>query len=89
MTDFSLRVRTTPRGDSRWQLRYRIDGRPEGRTFHGPAEGLRLLDGVEDGSEATVASLTVAEAVQRHIDSLSGVTDGTRRRYRAEAERDI
>jgi integrase len=104
VTDVSLRVRTTPRGDSRWQLRYRIDGEPGSRTFTdqrsadrwlalfralGPAEGLRLLDGAEDGSEATVASPTVAEVVQRHIDSLSGVTDGTRRRYRAEAERDI
>ena len=104
VTDVSLRVRTTPRGDSRWQLRYRTDGRPGSRTFTdqrsadrwlalfralGPVEGLRLLDGAEAGSETSVASLMVAEVVRRHIDSLSGVTDGTRRRYRAEAERDI
>jgi integrase len=103
MSDASVRVRTTPRGEFRWQLRYRVDGRPGSRTFTteeaatrwlavfraaGPEEGLALLDAAEAG-EPPLCDLTVGEVVARYVETASGITEGTRGSYRQEAARDI
>jgi integrase len=46
---------------------------------HGPEMARHILD-ARDGAGSDV--LTVAELVARHIDALSGITEGTRKRYR-------
>ncbi len=103
MSDASVRVRTIPRGEPRWQLRYRVDGRPGSRTFTteeaaarwlavfkaaGPEEALALLDTAETGDQPSY-DLTVGEVVTRYVETASGITEGTRGSYRQEAARDI
>jgi integrase len=103
VSDAHIQVRTTPRGEVRWQLRYRIDGAFGARTFtnerdanrwlavfkaSGAKEGLAFLEAAEGGPEP-LSDLTVGEAVAQYIERASGITEGTRGSYRQEATRDI
>jgi integrase len=51
---------------------------------HGPEAARRILDARDGHADAP---MTVVELVHRHIDALSGVTVGTRRRYHDVAKR--
>ena len=82
-----------------WRVRFRLDGRNRAVTFTsqakanswrelldalGPGKALRLLEEIRPETLRTVA-----DHVDHHIEHLTGVTDGTRRRYRHIAEAQI
>lgn len=95
----SIRHRPTPSGGASWQVMFRLDGRQTSRTFDteanaqqwrqlldalGPARALDLLD-----QPLPAGTTTVAEHVLDHIEHLTGVTEGTRKTYRATVARDM
>jgi integrase len=82
-----VETRTTSRGEVH-RIRYRDEGKNRALTFATRAQAERwraLLEAV--GPAAALAALadpaarTVAEQVATHIEHLTGITDGTRRRY--------
>lgn len=83
--------RNNASGTESWRVRFRFHGRPRVVTFatepqaqswrgvldaHGPERALALLE-----DEAPTLKRSVAEQVRHHVTHLTGVTDGTRRRY--------
>lgn len=94
---------TVERRGKSWVVRFRHAGKSMGRSF--PSETLarkwqRILDAagadaalaiLEDdaASRDAIAEMTVARWVGQHIDSLTGVTEGTRREYRSYLARNI
>lgn len=83
-----------------WRVRFRDAGRNRAVTFTSekaarrwkglldatsPKHALAMLDSTPDPA----AERTVAEHVLAHIEALSGVTDGTKRTYRATVSRDM
>lgn len=82
-----------------YRVRYRLDGSNKAVTFTTLAQARkwqalldqagpsRALDALADPTAATTR--TVAEQVTRHIDQLTGVTEGTRADYRSYLARDI
>lgn len=93
----SIRYRATRNG-ARWQVRYRdTDGTQRGETFTaekgarefarlvddlGPTEALDILRAREGN---TADRPTLAAYATTHIDTRTGITDGTRERYRLHA----
>ena len=97
----SIHERTTKKGETRYELLYRLGGRQSGRTFTsrkvadhwlrlvetlGPERAIGMLDEAE---RPEVIPPTVWEAVERHVLGLTGITEGTRGSYLREARRDI
>lgn len=83
--------RSKSTGVESWRVRYRHLGRQRVMTFasaeqakswravleaHGPVRAEALL-----ATEAPTTQRTVADQVRHHVEHLTGVTDGTRRRY--------
>ena len=80
----------------RWRVVYRIDGKQVTDTFaneRGAAEYAALVDriggkaarevlGARRGSRGAGKLPTVAQALEQHVDALTGITEGTRRDYR-------
>lgn len=98
-----IETRTSARGVVSYRVRYRLAGRQKVLTCatqdgankfvaYGEAFGWQAA---HDAAHATgtdtdkTRPLTVVECVTRHIDSLTGITAGTRADYRAAARRHI
>lgn len=94
-----MEVRQLASGETRWRVYWREGGRRKVVPFDneagaskwkallesaGPELAMRVFD-VPDAA----TSRTVAEQVNRHVDHLTGVEEGTRRDYRRMAERDL
>lgn len=92
----SLRTRTLADGSLTYTVLYRLDGRQTSTTFDTAKaaerfreDGARLgwqaareiADARRDAGRTNVDAPTVAELVQRHVDSRSGIKLGTRRKY--------
>jgi integrase len=96
----SIQKRTGPLGDS-WRVRFRIDGVERSETFYeerGAAQFMKMCErigtkaavAVRDAhSEPGAASMTVTDMARRHVENLSGITDGTRKTYMSYVNRDI
>lgn len=91
----SIRRREGPRGVT-WAVLYRTDGRQTSRSFTDETSAQRFAGRIErlgpDASERILDAeagrdpervLTVAQAVDRHIDALDGVRSATITNYRA------
>lgn len=93
----SIRQRQRRDGTTSYAVLFRHDGRQRAETFDDRSEAewfrdlihrhdiptaLRALD-ERDGLTTEDDHLTVAEHLRRHTDTLSGITDGTRRKYQA------
>lgn len=100
MADAHIRPFRTPRGDQRWELRLRVNGRERSRTFDNQAIAERWLTHARAaGPERALAAIdadddirtvpSVRDIIEAHIGALSGVTQGTRDGYHREAVRDI
>lgn len=99
----SIRSRVRADGSTSHQVIYRRDGRrspQEFATFDDYAEAVRFRDSVERlGVETALEMLavresgaqviTVREWCHRHVEELTGVTDGTRVRYRSMADKGL
>lgn len=96
----SIQARTTSDGTTTYRVRWRQDGKDRSLTFvdgasaenfrtnlerYGPAEAFEILDILDDGAP----KLTLTEWCTHHIDTLTGVEDGTRNRYRAYVRNDL
>lgn len=93
----SIEHRSGPLGDV-WRVRFRYQRRNIARGFStekgalafkamaeaSPAQALAALDAPEES-----APLTVVELLRLHIDSRTGITDGTRSTYRGYVSRDF
>lgn len=103
MTMASIRSRVRADGSASHQVIYRRDGRrspQEFATFDDYAEATRFKDTLERlGAEAALDMLAVRESgatvvtvqdwCHRHIDELTGVTEGTRVRYRSMVDKGL
>lgn len=80
------------RGDNRYRVKFRVDGKQRSLTFgseKGAKDWKKQLDAL--GAVAALAlfnqeevnPLTVGEYLEKHIATLTGVTEGTRKGYRA------
>lgn len=103
MADVHVNRRVLGSGTVRWRLQWREpSGKQRVATFpsetsarrweaifrdEGVVRGGKLLAEADLGQEA--ARTTVAAAVERHINGLTGVTEGTRGKYRRIATNDI
>src|SRR5690554_905278 len=90
-----IQKRTAANGP-RWRVVYRIDGKQVTDTFaneRGAAEYAALVDRIggkaarevlaaRRGSRGAGKLPTVAQALEQHVDALTGITEGTRRDYR-------
>lgn len=87
-------------GTYTYRVLWRQDGRQRSLTFvdqpsaddfrinvdrHGPDEALRILDIIDTGRR----EMTLTQWLTRHVDTLTGVEDGTRRRYRSYIDHDV
>lgn len=93
----SIEHRSTRSGE-RWRVRFRYQGANVARSFGtekgalafkamvevSPAQALAALEEPEEA-----LPLTLVELLHQHIDSLTGITEGTRRTYRGYVERDL
>lgn len=92
----------TARGEQRWKVRYRLDGRASSKTFGdqsgalvfaelveqvGPAEAVAIL-AERLGSVAT-GTPTLTEYARRHVDAMTGVGEDYRTRCRAIINNDL
>jgi len=90
----TLRTRTLASGATTYSVLFRDAGRQTSETFdsdraaaafmrdidrHGPATARRVLDTRRPGSTGPIR--TVTDQLTAHIDALSGITLGTRRKY--------
>lgn len=88
--------RTNRDGSTSHRVRFRYQGRNVPKTFRtradaeqfkaavdllGPERALALLDQPDAGTPRTLLR-TVAQQVNHHVDHLTGITDGTRAKYR-------
>jgi len=96
----SLRIRTRKDGSTYTQCRFRIDGRETSVSYNDHAEALKLQKLIRKVGPAKaleiakiVAShdraITVEEWLTRHIDNLTGVEEGTVKKYRAYVRNDF
>ncbi|WP_433600670.1 hypothetical protein ACQPXH_02150 [Nocardia sp. CA-135953] len=98
----SIRVRTRRDGTDYTQVMFRHNGKQQSMSFDDHAAGLRWRKALDElGAERALERLQIAENVEAnpvvtiasagadHIDNLTGVTDGTRKRYRAYMRNDI
>lgn len=88
------RPRKSRDGTVSWQIMFRHDGKQTSRTFPtetGARQFARLIDDVGKTEALTILDArdasgpgapTLGSWAREHIDSLTGVTDGTRDRYR-------
>lgn len=86
-------------GDESWRVRYRHGGKNRAVTFASQEAAQNwqtLLDALGHdaairalGDNAAAGAPTVAQQVERHIDHLTGVTDGTKSDYRSYLAHDI
>lgn len=94
------RARTRADGSTAWQVVFRHDGRQTSETFHSRRDAARFARDLETLGPATAldvltawqhatSAATVAEYAAEHVESLSGVQPGTRRRYGAYIRRDL
>lgn len=96
----SVDIRDLADGSVSYRVRWRQDRKPRSLTFidaasaeafalnierYGPEEALRILDVIDERGD----HLTLTEWLDRHIDTITGVEEGTRRRYRAYLRNDI
>lgn len=96
----SVDARTARDGTVTYRVRWRADGKARGLTFvdaasaenfrrnverFGPAEAMRIIDLVDAG----IAQLTLHQWCTGHIESLTGVEEGTRQRYRRYLANDL
>lgn len=93
----SIEHRSTKSGDV-WRVRFRHRGRNKAVTFEDPTRAERWRRLVEVNVDQALAALgetdgvpppTVAEQVRAHIETLTGVSTGTRREYGSYLEHDI
>lgn len=92
---------TTARGEERFKVRFRMDGRETSRTFAddrgarqfaalvgklGAARAVAILD---QRTAAPVGTLTLDAYARRHVDTLTGVGEGHRNRCRSILENDL
>jgi len=83
---------------SSWRVRFRIDGRQDGKTFYshdvaqtfcdwitafGPARALELIRLEEARLAAPTTAMTLDEWAERYISSLTGASGGTKAGYRS------
>lgn len=96
----SIQVREQTDGTTSYRVRWRHERKDRSLTFVdiesaetfrrnldklGHHDALRLIDLVDDG----LAQQTLTQWLDRHIDTLTGVEEGTRRRYRSYLTNDI
>ncbi|MGW4718240.1 tyrosine-type recombinase/integrase [Nocardia sp. NPDC004260] len=98
----SIRVRTRRDGTDYTQVMFRHAGKQQSMSFDDHAAALRWRKSLDElGAERALELLKIAEQVEAtpivtikqagadHIDNLSGVSLGTRKRYRAYMRNDI
>jgi integrase len=96
----SLRFRTRKDGSTYTQCRYRIQGREASISFDDHAQALKfqkLIDKVGPAKALEIAkivvahdqAITVGEWLTRHIENLTGVEEGTIKKYRAYVNNDF
>ncbi|MGB3602765.1 MAG: site-specific integrase [Gordonia sp. (in: high G+C Gram-positive bacteria)] len=96
----SIDARTTSDGTTTYRVRWRQDGKARALTFidaasaeafrrnvekFGPTEAMRIIDLVDSG----ISQMTLEQWCTAHIETLTGVEEGTRRRYRAYVRNDL
>jgi len=82
------------RGEGRWRLRWRAEGRRHTKTFHGSLtearkELRRLLKSADDGQHVAPAATTIADYLRSWLDTDTGISPKTRERYQQLAERQV
>jgi integrase len=82
------------RGENRWRLRWRVDGKRYSKSFEGTrkeaqAELRRLLKTADDGTHVAPDKQTVADYLRDWLDNDTGLSPKTLERYRQLAERQI
>ena len=82
------------RGESRWRLRYRVNGKRFTKAFHGSLtdarkELRRLLKTADDGMHVEPDKTTVAAYLRRWLDDARDLAPKTRERYCQLAEQQI
>lgn len=97
----SIRHRTSARDSTSWQVLFRADGKQKSRTLtteRGAREFAKLVDDLgadealailADRQGASRTTPTLAAWAREHVESLSGVQEGTRARYRAVIDRGL
>jgi integrase len=82
------------RGENRWRLRYRVNGKRYTKAFHGTLtearkELRRLLKSADDGMHIEPDKTTIAEYLRAWLDADSSLAPKTLERYRQLAEQQI
>jgi integrase len=82
------------RGENRWRLRYRVNGKRYTKAFHGSLtearkELRRLLKSADDGAHVAPNKITLAEYLRGWLDGASELSPKTLERYRQLAEQQI
>jgi integrase len=82
------------RGENRWRLRYRVNGKRYAKAFRGSLaearkELRRLLKSADDGMHIEPEKTTVAEYLRAWLDADSSLAPKTLERYRQLAEQQI
>lgn len=100
----SVRTRTRADGEIYFQLQYRLDGKQPSIAFHdadsayswcerfnklGSATALEMLRAEQRAQETGCSVRTLSAEGEEYIDTLTGVEEGTRKRYRAYMRNDI
>lgn len=96
----SLRFRTRQDGTTYTQVRYRLQGREASLSYNDHAEALKLqklIDKVGPAKALEIAkivsahdrAITVEEWLNRYIDNLTGIDEGTIKKYRAYVRNDF
>ncbi|UYL86894.1 tyrosine integrase [Gordonia phage RavenCo17] len=96
----SIQSRTHKDGSTTHRVIWRADGRQRSLTFvdlpsavdfrrnvdvHGPDEAMRVLDLIDAGRR----EMTLAQWLTAHVDGLTGIQEGTRKRYRGYIKADL
>ena len=91
----------TAKGEQRWRIRYRLDGRASSKTFGdqagalvfaaliadvGPAEAVAIL---AERLGAPAGAPTLADYARRHVTAMTGVGEDYRRRCLRIIDRDL
>lgn len=95
----SIQTRTHGDGTTTHRVLWRQDGKQRSLTFadlasaerfrtnvehHGPAEALKIIDVIDSREHQT----TLREWMTTHIDGMTGIQEGTRRKYQGFRDRD-
>lgn len=96
----SIQSRTHKDGSTTHRVIWRADGRQRSLTFvdmvsaedfrrnvdlHGPDEAMRVLDLIDAGRR----EMTLTQWLTAHVDGLTGIQEGTRKRYRGYIAADL